>query len=188
MKKFDAILSNGPPHSTHLLAKKISKKYTIPLVSVFIDPWVDIAYYKNQKRSLFTTWIDNRFEKSVIQSSSKLIFVTNTMNKYFKNKYKSIGDKSYLLYWGYNEENFSDVNKNKKNDELVILHAGNIFDYQNPVLFWEEVKREIENGMRIKIRFVGTVSPQVKKSISEFKLDDITEYKGFLPYKMLSRK
>lgn len=182
-EKFDAILSNGPPHSTHLLAKKISKKYTIPLVSVFIDPWVDIAYYKNQKRSLFTTWIDNRFEKSVMQSSSKLIFVTNTMNKYFKNKYKSIDDKSYLLYWGYNEENFSDVNKNKKNDELVILHAGNIFDYQNPVLFWEEVKREIENGMRIKIRFVGTVSPQVKKSISEFKLDDITEYKGFLPYK-----
>ncbi len=181
-KKFDAILSNGPPHSTHLLAKKISKKFVIPLVSVFIDPWVDIAYYKNQKRSSFTAWLDNKLEKSVIKSSSKLIFVTNTMKKYFEKKYDSIEDKSHLLYWGYNEENFIDVKKRVNDEELVILHAGNIFDYQNPLHFWKEVKREIENGKKIKIRFVGTVSPMIKKTILEFKLDDITEYKGFLPY------
>lgn len=182
-EKFDAVLSNGPPHSTHLLAKKISLKYKIPLVSVFIDPWVDIAYYKNQKRSKFITWLDNRYEKSVMHTSSKLIFVTNTMKKYFEKKYNFIKGKSHLLYWGYNEENFSKVRITRNDgNELIVLHAGNIFDYQNPVKFWKEIKKEVEKGELIRIRFVGTVSPEVKKTLSALKLDEITEYKGFLPY------
>src|SRR5450759_704181 len=42
----DAIVSIGPPHSSHLIGKRLSRLYNIPHIPVFIDPWVDIAYYK----------------------------------------------------------------------------------------------------------------------------------------------
>jgi len=42
----------------------------------------------------------------------------------------------------------------------VILHAGNIFDYQNPVNFWKNLKKKIEAGERYKLKFIGTVSLQ----------------------------
>ena len=52
--KHDAIITIGPPHSAHLIGKKLSKIFNIPHVPVFIDPWTNIIYYKDFKRSKLT--------------------------------------------------------------------------------------------------------------------------------------
>ena len=78
-EKVDAIVSIGPPHTTHLVGKKLSSQFKLPHIPVFIDPWVDISYYKNFKRSKLTLSIDNRFEKSVLKNAAEVVFVTETM-------------------------------------------------------------------------------------------------------------
>jgi len=189
-QKVDAIISIGPPHTTHLVAKKLSNDFAIPFFPVFIDPWVDISYYRNFKRSKLTLAIDNHFEKSVLEKATKVIFITESMKEDYIKKYPQIKDKSYVLYWGYNEDDFKNIPPNssseKEDIEKVIVHAGNIFDYQNPETLWKEIKRRIDSGEKFRIKFLGTVSPLIKQSINENGLDSITEYKGFLPYhKML---
>jgi glycosyltransferase involved in cell wall biosynthesis len=189
-QKVDAIISIGPPHTTHLVAKKLSNDFVIPFFPVFIDPWVDISYYRNFKRSKLTLAIDNHFEKSVLEKATKVIFITESMKEDYIKKYPQIKDKSYVLYWGYNEDDFKNIPPNssseKEDIEKVIVHAGNIFDYQNPETLWKETKRRIDSGEKFRIKFLGTVSPLIKQSIKENGLDSITEYKGFLPYhKML---
>lgn len=187
-EKIDAIISIGPPHTTHLVGKKLSEDFNIPFVPVFIDPWVDISYYRNFKRSKVTLCIDNHFEKSVLEKSSKVIFVTESMKDDYIKKYPQIKDKSFVLYWGYDEEDFRGLPLNplpKEGDFLkfkIIVHAGNIFDYQNPEMLWKEIKRRTESGERFKIKFIGTVSPLIKQSIKNYGLESFTEYLGFLPY------
>jgi len=179
--KVDAIVSNGPPHIAHLIGKKLSKKFNIPLISVFIDPWVDISYYIGQKRNKLTLAIDNKLENSVMRHSSQVVVVTKTLKEYFVKKYPFLKNKIHVLHWGYNEDDFSKV-ENVSSDEKIILHAGNIFDFQNIPEFWKTVKRQIEKGNKLKLKFIGTVSPAVKKSIEEIGLDEYTEYSGFLSY------
>jgi glycosyltransferase involved in cell wall biosynthesis len=184
--KIDAIVSIGPPHSSHLIGKKLSRIFNIPFIPIFIDPWVDIIYYKGFKRSRLTLWIDNKLEKSVLKQSAHTIFVTKSMKADYLEKYSFIKDKSSVLYWGYNEDTFAGMASTINNTETKILvHAGNIFDYQNPEILWQTIRRKIENGERFKIRFFGTVGPAIKKSIKQMGLDKITEYKGFLPYKSM---
>ncbi len=199
-EKFDAIISIGPPHSSHLIGLRLSKKFNIPYIPVLIDPWVDIIYYKDFKRSKPTLAVDNYFEKKVLRDAKEVVFVTQTTEKEYLKKYKFLNEKSHVLYWGYNEEDFQmDDGRPKMDDgrwmmedgkrktEEIILHAGNIFDYQNPKNFWSTIKEEIDKGRKLKLEFIGTVGPEIKKSISEVGLDSFTEYKGFLPYKeMLS--
>lgn len=187
-ENIDVIVSIGPPHTTHLVGKKLSEDFNIPFVPVFIDPWVDISYYRNFKRSKVTLCIDNHFEKSVLEKSSKVIFVTESMKDDYIKKYPQIKDKSFVLYWGYDEEDFRGLPLNplpKEGDFLkfkIIVHAGNIFDYQNPEMLWKEIKRRTESGERFKIKFIGTVSPLIKQSIKNYRLESFTEYLGFLPY------
>ncbi len=182
-EKIDAIVSVGPPHSTHLIGKKISKKLNIPHVPVFIDPWVDIIYYKDFKRSKITLSIDNHLEKTVLQNAKAIVFVTETMQNDYIKKYNFIEGKSNVLYWGYNEEDFERIIvKKEQKEEKVLVHAGNIFSYQNPPNFWKQIKKENERGNNIRIKFIGTVDPEIKKSITEEGLNEITEYCGFLPY------
>jgi hypothetical protein len=183
----DAIISIGPPHSAHLIGKKLSKKFNIPHIPVFIDPWVDIIYYKGFKRSYITKLIDNHLEKSVLNNAKAVAFVTETMKNDYSKKYAFLTEKSNVLYWGYNEKDFeSIVVKKDKRGEKLLVHAGNIFSFQNPQQLWKQLQEEIRSGNKYKIRFIGTVDPEIKKSITENNLDDYTEYAGFLPYyKML---
>jgi len=182
-EKIDAIVSVGPPHSTHLIGKKISKKLKSPHIPVFIDPWVDIIYYKDFKRSKITLSIDNHLEKTVLQNAKAVVFVTETMQNDYVKKYNFIEGKSNVLYWGYNEEDFERIIvKKEPKEEKVLVHAGNIFSYQNPPNFWKQIKKENERGNNIRIKFIGTVDPEIKKSMAEEGLNEITEYCGFLPY------
>ncbi len=183
--KHDAIITIGPPHSAHLIGKKLSKIFKIPHVPVFIDPWTNIIYYKDFKRSKLTLKIDNYLEKKVLGNADKVVFVTKTMKKDYDEKYPNIKTKSHVLYWGYNEEKFIKKEKTFFGDEKIILHAGNIFDYQNPKKFWEQIKLEIQKGNNLKLRFIGTVSPEIKQSIHMAGLDDVTNYLGFLLYDQL---
>ena len=182
----DLIVSIGPPHTTHLIAKKLSSKFKLPFMPVFIDPWTDIAYYKNFKRSKFTRAIDNHFEKSILKNSSANIFVTETMKKDYESKYSFIKEKSHVLYWGYSEEEFENIKMTKRNeDEKVIVHAGNLFSYQNPTNFWEKLKDKIDLGNKYVIKFIGTVDSEIVKTINDNGLKPYTQYLGFLPYKKM---
>jgi len=183
----DAIVSIGPPHTTHLIAKKLSSQFGLPHIPVLIDPWVDISYYRNFKRSKLTLSIDNSLEKSVLQNAAAIVFVTERMKDDYIKKYSFLKEKSNVLYWGYSEEDFSLLPK-EVGAEDVILHAGNIFDYQNPKHFWKILKDEIDKGSKLKLVFIGTVAPEIKQSITNAQLDPITEYKGFLPYKEMLKE
>lgn len=41
-KEIDAIITTGPPHSTHLIGKSLKEKFNLPWISDFRDPWVNI--------------------------------------------------------------------------------------------------------------------------------------------------
>lgn len=181
-RKFDAIVSLGPPHSTHLIARSLSKKSGIPFFPVLIDPWVDIAYYSNFRRSKVTLALDKHFESRVMEDSAGVVFITKTMAEDFIQKYPGLKNKYTVLYWGYNDEVFSQLNIPSEVRKKTILHAGNIFGYQNPVGLWKYLSRKKAEGTEYRLRFVGTVAPEIKDSIEQFGLGDSTEYVGFLPY------
>lgn len=183
IKKYnpEAIITLGPPHSTHLIGLRLSRIFGLPHIPVFIDPWVDIVYYSGFKRSGLTLAIDNYLEKKVLHNSKAIMFVTETMKEDYIRKHPGIESKSHILYWGYSEDEFAGFEATDP-DEEVIIHAGNIFDYQNPVNFWKELKTRIERGRKIKLKFIGTVSPLIRKEIIENNLSESTQFLGFLPY------
>ncbi len=181
-ENIDAVVSIGPPHTGHLIGMTLSKHFNVPHVPVFIDPWVDIAYYRGFKRSKPTLTLDNYLEKKVLAHAEAAVFVTKTMEEDYKKKYSFLKDKSHVLYWGFDEEKFKDLPAPAQNDDEIILHAGNIFDFQNVPKFWQSVKKEIDNGRNLRLKFIGTVSPKIKSAIKNAGLGEYAEYAGFLPY------
>ncbi len=187
--KIDGIVSIGPPHSSHLIGLKLSKKFSIPHFPVLIDPWVDIVYYKNLNRSKFAKNIDNYFERSVLRNAKQVIFVTRSNEEDYQKKYDFLKDKTKVFYWGYDEDDFKSIPLNPlpkegdfKETEKIIVHAGNLFAYQNPKNFWKQIKIKNNKGNKIKIRFIGSVDPEIIKYLNDIGLKESVELAGFLPY------
>lgn len=150
---------------------------------MFIDPWVDIIYYKNLKRNAVTKKIDNHFERSVLHNAKQVVFVTKSTEEDYLKKYSFLKNKSNVLYWGYDEDDFSDVKFDKKSkNEKVIVHAGNLFSYQNPKKFWKQIKIENDKGNKYKIKFIGLVDKEILNYFNEIGLNDYIELAGFFPY------
>ncbi len=180
---FEAVISIGPPHSAHLIGMKLSNHFNVKHIPVLIDPWVDISYYKEFKRSKPTLAFDNHLEKKVLKKAEAVVFITETLKTDYQKKYDFLSGKSHTLYWGYNEDEFKNAPKVHSDDDTEILvHAGNIFDFQNIPHFWERLKKEIDNGRKIKLHFIGSVSPGIKNAIKKSGLENFTKYLGFLPY------
>jgi glycosyltransferase involved in cell wall biosynthesis len=184
-EKINAIVSVGPPHTTLLVGKKLSKLSGIPHIPVFIDPWVDISYYQNFKRNKIAIALDCYFERSVLENASRIVFVTNSMKEDYERRYPHIKSKSHVLYWGYDEEAFHTYTQKNSQGTEILLHAGNIFDYQNPKALWTTLRKEIDNGRNLRIVFVGTVGSGIQQSIRDAGLAERAEYKGFLPYQKM---
>ena len=176
------IVSIGPPHTTLLVGKKLSMLSGIPHIPVFIDPWIDISYYRDFKRSRPTLAVDRRLERSVVEQASRIVFVTESMKEDYARRYPSIRNKSHILYWGYDEESFRTYSQKNLDGREILFHAGNIFDHQNPSALWTTLRKEIDNGRNLRIVFVGSVGPGIRQSIIKAGLADRTEYKGFLQY------
>jgi len=212
-EKFDAVVSVGPPHSVHLVAARIARNAHIPFYPIFIDPWLNIAYYKGQHRSRLTKMIDGRLERKILQKSKNAIFVTETSLADYISTYPFLQGKAHCLHWGYDEEKFANFKrvektgdegetgeigevqlKNEKGEGSIknevgketpgkiLLHSGNIFDFQNPVNLWGYLKRRIDSGENLQLWFTGTVSPGVRKSIESAGLLPFTRFLGFLSY------
>jgi len=187
--RIDAVVSIGPPHSSHLIGLKLSKKFLIPHIPVLIDPWVDIVYYKNLKRSFLTKIIDNHFEKTVLQNAKQIVFVNRSTEEDYISKYNFVKGKSNVLYWGYDEDDFKSLPLNTlpkegnfEKNEKIIVHAGNLFAYQNPKNFWKQIKLENANGNKYKIKLIGSVDKEILGFLKGIGLMNQVELTGFLPY------
>lgn len=188
-EKIDAIVSIGPPHSSHLIGLKLSNRFNVPHIPILIDPWVDIVYYKDLNRSKVAKKIDNRFERKVLLNAKQVIFVTKSTEEDYLKKYDFLKNKTNVLYWGYDEEAFKDLKTEKiKNEEKTIVHAGNLFSYQNPKNFWKQIKLENEKGNKILIRFIGTVDKEILEYLESLGLKDNIQLAGFLPYKEMIKE
>ena len=98
------------------------------------------------------------------------------------------------MYWGYDEEVFGSLPPTSifkeegvvdKSCEQVIVHAGNMFTYQNPKNFWRQIKLENDKGnkfkIKFKIKFIGTVDKEVLSYLDEIGLSDSVELLDFFP-------
>jgi glycosyltransferase involved in cell wall biosynthesis len=135
-----------------------------------------------------TLVIDRRFERSVVENAGQVVFVTESMKNDYIRQYPSIQNKSHVLYWGYDEEAFQSYKPKRSSDQEILLHAGNIYDHQNPPNLWNTLRKEIDGGRNLRLVFVGTVGPGIRQSLRDSGLLDRTEFKGFLPYKEMIKE
>ena len=70
----DAIISTGPPHSMHLIAKALHKKFNIPWIADFRDPWTDIDFYTDLKLTRYADRKHHRLEKVALDGALEVAF------------------------------------------------------------------------------------------------------------------
>jgi len=179
----DVIVSTGPPHSMHLIAMYLKKKFNIPWLADFRDPWTNIDFYKDLKLTRFADKYHHKLERSVLQNADKVIVISDGM----ADDFKKIFDRDYeIITNGFDPD---DLNKDEElsvDKKFSIAHIGSLVKTRNPIALWEVLKSLIESepGFKddLEIKLVGKVDVSVKHSIEQFGLNKFVNKIDYLQH------
>ena len=177
----DAIVSTGPPHSMHLIAKELKKSLNVKWLADFRDPWTNIDFYKDLMLSNAADKKHKRLEKEVLQEADVVLSVGATLGK----ELTDLGAKrSEVITNGYDiEKNLEEVALDEK---FSIAHIGTMTKSRNPEVLWKVLSMLIDNNEvfknRLEIKLVGKVDISVMESIEKFNLLDYVRKIEYLPH------
>jgi len=178
----DAIVSSGPPHTTHLIAKRISKRFSIPWLADFRDPWTNIDFFDDLKPTLLSKKIHRRLERNVLTHAQRVVTVT----KGWANDLSLIGKTEVLVVEnGYDPEDF-ETGEVTLDKGFILTHIGTLSPNRNCNLLWQvlgdKVKNDAEFAKHFKLRFVGSVDASAHNAIVHNGLLPYTDFMGYMPH------
>jgi glycosyltransferase involved in cell wall biosynthesis len=157
--KIDAIVSTGPPHTTHMIALNVAQKNNIPWLADFRDPWTNIDFYHKLK---LTNWADKkhkRLEQTVLNKASQVV----TVSWSWAEDFLKLSDRMPMVITnGYDPEDFTKAGTVSLDKKFTITHAGSLNDDRNPHALWEvlsELCNDENFAKDLEIKFIGQVAP-----------------------------
>jgi glycosyltransferase involved in cell wall biosynthesis len=176
----DWIVSNGTPHSTHLIALKLKKKHPyIKWLADFRDPWTGIDYFESLPLTPWAKRRHKKLEKKVVTTAD----IVQTVSYTWGREFEAIGAKKVsIITNGFDQSDFDGLVANQPKDKTVIAHLGTLNAERNPISSWRKLSNT-KFDKSLEIRLIGKVAPEVIKSLKEFGLWDRTKVIDQMPYK-----
>lgn len=176
----DAVISTGPPHSTHLIGLGLQEKLGVSWVADFRDPWTDIDYFHQlplTKRGLKK----HRTQEALVVSKADLVLVVGTTMRQMLLKYnKNIA----VVTNGYDGQ--IDKESVALDARFSITHIGLMNEARNPYALWKvlsELCDELPGFAKdLEIKLIGKTDASVQHSIAAEGLVGCVNELGYIPH------
>ena len=178
----DCVFSSGPPHSAHIIAKRVSSIHKLPWVADFRDPWTGVYYFNKLMLNESAIKKHKNLENSVLNSADAIVVVGETMKKDFQ---KFTGKRIEVIHNGFDEKDYQNLDF-KLDKKFSIAYTGMFFRDQNPPELWEALKELIFElpGFRedLHLKFTGKVDALVLNNIEEAGLSGYLDYTDYVDH------
>lgn len=183
--RFDAVLTTGPPHSTHLAGAALQALTGTPWLADFRDPWTDINYYQELPHSRWARRLDQALERMVLRRAQAVTTVSpGWCDRLRRTVERGTCDRFHVIQNGYDEEDVDSGQHAVDDDVFAVTHVGSLYASRNPTGLWRALRRLRDEDAvpDLRLRLVGMVDPPVRAALRRHNLDDITEVVPYVPH------
>ena len=183
---FDAIFSTSPPHSTHLIARRLARRFRLPWVADLRDAWTESVVVHAPTR-----WHRRRqaaLERRVVRAATILIGVTPGIVA----ELEAAGatGKALLIPNGYDADDFADLaagtserrERPERTKPFTLCHCGSISRFSDPAPLFDALRPE--DGSWLQLSFVGyDAHGGFRQRVEERGLAKIVLHEGYQPHR-----
>ena len=181
-ENIDAILTTGPPQSTHLIGLALKEKFHLPWIVDFRDPWTEVYNNHYLPLTAASKRKNKALEVSVLAACDTPIVVGEMTKNAFPSEYQ---DKIKVIHNGYDEPDY-DRQLNYSIDKFRMRFVGSFLSAQDVPTLWRavaELRAENADFNRdFELEIVGSAYDTVLKSIADAGVSDCTIVTGFVPH------
>ena len=186
-EKIDAIITTGPPHSTHLIGLQLKQTLNTSWIADMRDPWPNILNIKDLPRTIIAKKQDERLKDKVLKSADYITTVSHGLKNHIIVKNENI----QVIHNGYDEE---DIFKGEpgKSENFFLSYIGNFKPDQNVPVLWQTLKSLSEElpGFKefFKLNFTGILENTILQDIRSFGLGNMVLVEEFVPHIEATKK
>lgn len=162
----DIIVSTGPPHSMHLIARKVAVATGLPWIADFRDPWTKMFYFKHLNLSSWAEKKHIKLEKKVLDNATVVVAVSPLVQEELQ---AMTGIPVHLITNGYDGEDFEQVVE--MDGYFNLCHTGLFASDGNPTTLWKVLAdkciEDEEFSTMLRLRLVGKTDEAIIRSIKE---------------------
>ena len=173
---FDAVYSTSPPHSAHLIARRIRKTLAIPWVADFRDSWAG-SVVVHEPTALHRR-VHRKMQAGVVRDADAVVAVSEGIRDVLGRT-----KRAFVIHNGFDPADFPapSLNRSKK---FVFCHCGSITEFSFPDVLLAAVQAWLraEPGFRRKLefRFIGQdMSGKLQDLIRSHGLQDMCSVSGY---------
>lgn len=161
----EIVVTTGPPHSLHLIGRKLKQDLNITWVTDFRDPWTTIHYHKSLRLRASSERKHKQLETTVLEECDLVVVTSSTTRKEFELLTETPVE---VITNGYDIPSTITAQPDKS---FSLAHVGSLLSERNPGVLWEVLSEiaseDPEFSEALEIKLAGAVSEDVIQSIEE---------------------
>ncbi|MDP6762646.1 MAG: glycosyltransferase [Planctomycetota bacterium] len=156
----DAVVTTGPPHSTHLIGLALKRLAGATWFADLRDPWLG-----NVTKSLFpstrlSAGMDRRMERAVVRGADRVIVTNEFVRKELLESYPDLAPHRIVVITnGFDKLDFDASSGEERPEEFTLVHTGNLYNLRSPRALLQAIADLVESGRvpasRLRVQFVG---------------------------------
>jgi glycosyltransferase involved in cell wall biosynthesis len=164
----DVVFATGGPWTALLVGEALAKKFRVPFVADFRDPWTDNPHMKDHPKAILHK--AKRVERSVYESAARVIANTPELCDKLRTDHPDLRGKFLTITNGFDGETWlpgtdpcadggSGPSCFGQRDLIELCHFGTVYGNRSPVALLQALKELVDNKQiapdQLRIRFVG---------------------------------
>lgn len=179
----DYILTVNNPVSAHLVGYQLKKKYGIPWVAQFYDPWCNNPFRKYHHS--FCARVDAKRERLVAEHADLIIFPNHELLESWVEAYgDEVAKKLCVIPFTTAIPNLEGKSFSEERQVLTISHIGTLSEKRRPDVFFRAIsrlfKQHPEDKGKLKVDIVGCISKNDKDLITQEGIENTVNVIGRL--------
>lgn len=158
-----AIISSAPPWTCHLIARGLKRRFGIPWIADFRDPWTFESW-----RPMVPRWrdrLDSQMESTIVHEADRVTSVVEGVRDEFRAKYPDIDPENFVTIPNGFEGRLA-ITQRSKHSPRLILHLGTIYGGRRIDTFCQAIsnliKRRCISADALRIEFVGAMEAGIR--------------------------
>jgi glycosyltransferase involved in cell wall biosynthesis len=192
-----AIVSSGPPHSAHLIARDLKRKYGVPWIMDFRDAWMCNPWRELLGFPRWRDWTDAWLEKGCVRLADAVVCITDEMRADFVRAYPdSPASKFVTITNGFDVAELSPADPEPAPQQRrLILHLGTLYGDRKIDNFCQAISRLVAQGdvdpSSFKVLFAGVMEKSIvdaaRQSAPELVASGAIEFRSRMPWEEAQR-
>lgn len=179
---FDAILTTGPPFSTHLVGAYVASRCDLPWVAEYRDNWTVNPLYR---RAWAIQWLNTRLDRWFLSRARRVIVVSEAARAELSARYPSVAPRLHVAMNGFDPDDLPPRQSSPATFEMV--HAGTLDERRNPRPLFSAlatlVSERPDIAARIRLRLMGNVPDWAVSAARAAIGPDRVEYDGLVAHR-----